>query len=210
MLCRAGLRLGSTTVGRMLKEFPAPKPPDSATSPVRVVTAKEPNQVWHVNLTAVPTGAGLWAPWSPFALPQCWPFCWWIAVVIDHYSRRAMAFAVFSKRPTSVAISAFLGKAICSAKRPKYLVCYRDKIFTADNFKRWLKRKHIKHRYGAVGQHGSIAVVERFIRTMKNESRPHSALDSGHVTKHVSRAPTRITLRCYSPKLLKYSNYKNR
>ena len=30
----------------------------------------------------------------PFALPQCWPFSWWLAVVMDHYSRRVMGFAV--------------------------------------------------------------------------------------------------------------------
>ncbi len=29
----------------------------------------------HIDLTAVPTGGGFWAPWSPLALPQCWPFC---------------------------------------------------------------------------------------------------------------------------------------
>ena len=188
----------------MLKEFPAPKPPDLVSSPVRVVAAKKPNHVWHVDLTVVPTGAGFWAPWSPFALPQCWPFCWWIAVVIDHYSRRVMGFAVFPNRPTSLAIFTFLGKAVSIATTPRYLVCDRDKIFTADKFKRWLTRRRIKPRYGAVGQHGSISVIERFIRTMKeegmrrivvatkrdrirreiryfiewyNESRPHSALD---------------------------------
>jgi len=38
-----------------------------------------------VDLTAVPIG-GFWTSWLPFALPQCWPFCWWVVVVIDHYS----------------------------------------------------------------------------------------------------------------------------
>ncbi|MDH3672994.1 MAG: DDE-type integrase/transposase/recombinase, partial [Gammaproteobacteria bacterium] len=203
-LCRAGLHLGSTTVGRMLREMPETEPPDTASSPARVVIARKPNHVWHMDLTIVPTGAGFWAPWSPFALPQCWPFCWWVAVIIDQYSRRAIGFAVFSKRPTSPAISAFLESAIAFNATPKYLVCDQDKVFTADDFTRWLVRKHIKPRYGAVGQHGSIAVVERFIRTLKdegmrrimvpaqrdtvrreigyfvewyNETRPHSALD---------------------------------
>ena len=203
-LCRAGLHLGSTTVGRILKEPPEVEPADTPPSPVRAIMATKPNHIWHMDLTAVPTAAGFWAPWFPFTLPQCWPFCWWIAVVIDHYSRRLVSFAVFPKRPTSLAISAFLGKAISFATTPKHLVCDQDKIFKADDFKRWLNRKRIKPRYGAVGQHGSIAVVERFIRTMKdegmrritvptqpdtvrretryfvewyNEARPHSALD---------------------------------
>ena len=93
-LCRAGLHLGATTVGRMLKEPPRATPPEAAVSSDRVATAKYPNHVWHIDLTTVPTGAGFWAPWLPFALPQRWPFCWWLAVVIDHYSRRVMGALV--------------------------------------------------------------------------------------------------------------------
>ena len=53
---------------------------------------------------------------------------------------------------------------------PKYLICDKDSIFWCAAFKRWCKRKAIRPRYGAVGKHGSIAVVERFIRTMKDEA----------------------------------------
>jgi len=70
-------------------------PSEASISRDRVVTAKRVNHVWHIDLTTVPTGAGFWAPWLPFAPPQCWPFCWWPAVVIDHYSRRAMGFSAF-------------------------------------------------------------------------------------------------------------------
>lgn len=47
LLCRAGLYLGTTTVGRMLKENPKPASSQSedATSDGRVVTAKRPNHV---------------------------------------------------------------------------------------------------------------------------------------------------------------------
>ena len=167
ILCRAGLHLGSTTVGRIIKEPPRPAPlPTESVN--RVVTAKRPNHVWHMDLTTVPIISGLWAPWLPFALPQYWPFCWWVAVVIDHYSRRVMGFAVFSKRPTSVAIRTFLGKLVTRYK-PKYLICDKDTVFWCDGFKRWCHRVAVRPRYGAVGKHGSIAVVERFIRTMKNE-----------------------------------------
>jgi putative transposase len=170
ILCRAGLHLGTTTVGRILKEPPCPTAPQAAVSNVRVVTARTPNHVWHTDLTAVPTGAGFWAPWLPFALPQCWPFCWWLAVVIDHYSRRAIGFSVFPKRPTSLAVRSFLGRTIARASvTPKYLVCDKGSVFWCEDFKRWCRRKRIRPRYGAVGQHGSIAVIERFIRTLKDE-----------------------------------------
>jgi len=106
-LCRAGLHLGVTTVGRILKEDPRPDPGDAAPS-TRIVAAKRPNHVWHVDLTAVPTSMGFWAPWLPFALPQCWPFCWWVAAVIDHHSRRVMGIETFRNNPTAVSVSRFL------------------------------------------------------------------------------------------------------
>lgn len=33
----------------------------------------------HASLTG-PTALGFWASWVPFALPQVWPFCWWVGV----------------------------------------------------------------------------------------------------------------------------------
>ena len=170
ILCRAGLHLGTTTVGRIIKEPSHPAPALAASSSKRVVTAKKPNHVWHTDLTAVPLGSGFWAPWLPFALPQSWPFCWWVAVVIDHSSRRAIGFSIFMGRPRSVVVRSFLGRMIAQASvTPKYLICDKDSIFWCEGFKRWCRRKEIRPRYGAAGQHGSIAVVERFIRTMKDE-----------------------------------------
>jgi hypothetical protein len=63
-------------------------------------------------LTTVPTSLGFWTSWLPFSLPQRWPFCWWVAVAVDHYSRRLMGFAVFDQQPTSVAVRTFLGRAM--------------------------------------------------------------------------------------------------
>ncbi len=77
MPARAGLHLGATTVGRMLKRDLS-KDDAAAEMPVavsgRVVTAKCPNHVWHVDLTTVPTSAGFWVPWMPFAKHQRWHF----------------------------------------------------------------------------------------------------------------------------------------
>ena len=170
MLCRSGLHLGTTTVGRILKESPRPVPSQVAESNSPVVTAKRPTHVWHIDLTTVPTGSGFWAPWVPFALPQCWPFCWWLTVVIDHFSQRAMGVSISPKRPTSLAVRSFLGRTMAQAiATPKYLICDKDSIFWCADFKRRCRRKRIHRRFGAVGQHGSIALIERFIRTMKDE-----------------------------------------
>lgn len=75
--------------------LPAAKP--DTVGKDRIVTAKYPNHVWHVDLTVVPTGMGFWCSWLPFALPQCWPFCYWAAVVLDHFSRRVMGCTVFRR-----------------------------------------------------------------------------------------------------------------
>jgi hypothetical protein len=54
---------------------------------------------------------------------------------------------------------------------PKNIVCDRGPQFDCDGFKAWCRHKGIKPpRYGAVGKHGSIAVVERFILTLKKLS----------------------------------------
>jgi len=59
-------------VGRILRET-EPMPEDATTREAieaGVVTARHPGDVWHIDLTTVPTGPGFWVPWVPFALPQ--------------------------------------------------------------------------------------------------------------------------------------------
>jgi len=170
LFARAGLHLGATTVRRMLR--PTPKAtPASVRSPIsRIVTAKRPNSVWHADLTTVPTSLGYGISWLPFALPQRWPFCWWIAVVVDHYSRRALAAAMFKSEPAASDLTHLLGR-LCRSLRcsPAHLITDQGTQFTADAFRLWCRRRGIQQRFGAVGKYGSIAVVERFIRSMKNE-----------------------------------------
>jgi len=178
VLARAGLHLCATTVGRMLKakdqKWPPGKPKAAETveehSPTqRVVTAKYPNHVWHVDLTVAPTG-GFWTAWLPFSLAQRWPFCWWLAVVIDHFSRRVMGIGVFRSQPRSRQVCDFLTRTIRDVKaRPRYIICDKGVQFWCKPFKRWCKRRKIKPRFGAIGRYGSLAVIERFIRTLKDE-----------------------------------------
>ena len=168
VLARAGLHLGTTTIGRIRKEKPVPAPPSAEpastadrSAATRKVTAKRPNHVWHIDLTTAPTQSGFWCSWLPFALPQCWPFCWWIAVVLDHYSRRIMGFAIFRSSPTSVAIRTFLGRVIHSVgTAPKHLISDKGSQFwPAHGYKSWCHKHNIRPRFGALGQHGSIAVL---------------------------------------------------
>src|SRR5216683_5280392 len=174
LLARAGLHLGATTIQRLRRQPPTPRPASAAEpSPsTRRVSAKYPNHVWHVDLTTVPTSAGFWTSWLPLALPQCWPFCWWLAVVMDHYSRRALGFGVFYGQPTSENVRDLLRRVVARiGTAPRHLVTDRGKQFSGNAFKRWCCHRDIHQRFGAVGKPGSIAVIERAIRTLKEATR---------------------------------------
>ena len=173
MLARAGLHLGATTVGRMLKrdlskgDVAAEEPASTAG---KMVTAKRPNHIWHVDLTTVPTSAGFWVSWRPFAKFQRWPFGWWEAMVVDHASRLVVGFAVFKGQPTSAQVASFLSRAIKKIDAtPKYIIADKGTQFFCALFTDWCQTEGIRPRYGAVGKHGSIAIIERFIRSMKSE-----------------------------------------
>ncbi len=177
-LARAGLHLGVTTVGRMLKEKARlPKPAASAMKPeagkerlFRPVVSKYPNHVWLVDLSVVPTSAGFWAAWIPWALPQVWPFSWWIGCVIDHFSRRVMGFVLFREEPNSEQVRAFLGRTISRVKaKPKYIISDKGGQFFCPGFKAWCKGKGIVPRHGSTGQTGATSVLERFFRSLKEE-----------------------------------------
>jgi len=81
-----------------------------------------------------------------------------------------MGFAVFDQQPNSVAVRTFLGRAIGKAgAAPRHLITDQGKQFRDKAFGKWCRRRGIRQRFGAVGKYGSIAVVERFIRTLKSE-----------------------------------------
>jgi len=170
VLARAGLHLGPTTVRRMLRPPRPSNPiPTPQTAP-RIITARKPNDLWHVDLTTVPTALGFWVAWVPFALPQVWPFCWWAGAVIDHCSRRVMGFVVYRGQPSSRAVRGFLERLFREVgHQPRYFVTDQGRQFVAREFRRWCRRRGIRQRFGAIGQYGSLAVIERCIRTLKNE-----------------------------------------
>jgi len=170
VLARAGLHLGATTVRRMLKPAPKPVPKSIRPSKPRTVVAKRPNRVWHLDLSTVPTIGGFWISWLPFALPQRWPFCWWVAVVVDHFSRRTMGVTHFKKEPTAREVTNFLGRACRRIKCwPAHLITDHGPQFTAGAFDAWCRRHGIQQRFGAIGKYGSLAVIERYIRSLKSE-----------------------------------------
>jgi transposase InsO family protein len=193
-LARAGLHLSASTARRMVKKNTLkPTPDDGKTpqrsgavndntssqssqdiesgsaKPKRVVTATRPDHVWHTDLTAIPTLLGFWVPWFPYSWAQRWPFCFWVLAVIDHYSRKAMMLRCFRVIPTAAQVTDALDVAIAIGGRaPKYIISDQGAQFRED-YKDWCEICGIRPRFGAIGQHGSIAICERFIRTIKQE-----------------------------------------
>jgi transposase InsO family protein len=80
-----------------------------------------------------------------------------------------MGVTAFTKQPDCRAVCGFLGRTISNAKKaPRYIVCDRGSQFDCAAFRKWCKKQGIQRpRYGAIGRHGSIAVVERSILSIK-------------------------------------------
>jgi transposase InsO family protein len=97
-------------------------------------------------------------PWFPFAKLLRWPFAWWVAVAVDHASRLVVGFAVFSRRPSSAEVAAFLSRAIQHAKSSPRTVITDHGIEFAGSFRRRCRLRGIRQRLGKVGEHGSIAI----------------------------------------------------
>lgn len=180
ILSRAGLHLGVTTVQRMLtKTDSAPSnsqeatPEVTATKPAaksKRIKSKRPNHIWLMGMTVVPILSGMWTAWLPFALPQVRPFCYWLCVLMDHKSRKVLEVHSFLKQPNARDVNQVLTATIQSCGcAPKYLICDQGSQFTNADFKCLIKRKNICVRYGAVGKHGSIALIERLIWSIKYE-----------------------------------------
>ena len=154
-LARAGWKLSSRTVGRIRRErWPSPPPPEAASGVPRAVRAKRPNHVWMVDLTDVKGLFGL--------------LTFKVAVVFDAFSRMPLSARVFGKEPSSAEIARFVSRATRKCGRPAHFVSDRGACFTGKVFRRRLERLGVKQRFGAIGRKGSIALIERFWRTLKD------------------------------------------
>ena len=154
------LFISASTVRNILDRSKPPKQPISQNKPEkteeiteRSIPAWYPNHVWSIDTTMV--------------------FCWglWpihICVVIDHCSRKIMA-AVPLEGPNAGWVNNAVESAIEKYDSPKHIISDQASIFTGDVFAELLETYDIKPRLGAVGKHGSIAVTERVIKTLKYE-----------------------------------------
>jgi putative transposase len=92
-----------------------------------------------------------------------------VGAVIDAFSRRVLAIGVVRGEPKAAFAVRLLREAIAEAGPPAWVVTDRGRQFTSRAFTRALLRRGIRRRFGAIGRSGSIALIERFWRSMKQE-----------------------------------------
>jgi putative transposase len=152
-LARAGWRLSRRTVQRIRKEKAiVPEPPKAETAN-RAVRARYPNHVWMVDLTEIPGLLRL--------------FSFKLAVVLDAFSRAPLAARVFLSEPSATDLACLFAGAALRFGPPRHSVSDQGSQFTSQIFRKTLEHHGVRHRYGAVGQTGSIALIERFFLTLK-------------------------------------------
>ncbi len=77
---------------------------------------------------------------------------------------------MFKKTPSSTEVCGFLDRVTKrTGTKPAHIITDKGRQFIGKTFKSWCRRRHVRPRYGAVGKHASVAVIERFMRSMKAE-----------------------------------------
>jgi len=178
MIQRAGKKISRETVRRLRKVRTVSPEPGEKQTPQdgRAVEAKAPNHVWMADLTTIPS------------LFRIWSFK--LAVVLDVYSRFPLAWRLFSKEPSSAELAELVSSAADKHGKPKHFVTDHGSQFTGEAFTTKLAALGTKQRFGAIGQSGSIAIIERFWRTMKEmlDVRFRPPLSHHHLEERVAAA----------------------
>jgi len=157
-----GVFVSPSTVRSILSRpkpsLPAANPVVEAKNPVdssesQSIPACYPNHVWSVDLT------------------QC--LCWglwrvYVIVAIDHFSGKIVSVRPLASQSALHIIEA-LEEAFRTFGPPRHIISDRGTGFDSDEMTEFLKSFGVKQRFGAIGEHGSIAVTERVNRTLKEE-----------------------------------------
>lgn len=159
VLARLGIEISRSSVQRRLRRKPRP-PVAPVAVPVKDrrggIRARAPHHVWLMDFTTVK---------ALFGLIEIR-----VGAVLDAFSRSVIATGACSKEPSAAWTCRLLRRGIRAAgTRPRYVVTDQGSQFTSKHFRRCLKSGKIRHRYGAVGSSGSIALLERFWLSLKTE-----------------------------------------
>jgi transposase InsO family protein len=170
---------------------PAPEPaptPKAPQKPPQRVTAKRANHVWHVDSTVITVRH---TPIANIIAPARWPMTWHVVVVVDHFTRAFVGFGVFKKAPTGARVVRVLKHAAVDAGTAPRAHHQRPRApFMSSDYDEWCTQNKVRQRYGAIGQHGSIAVVERFIKTATTPAPSNRHAARGSLSDDLDKQPS--------------------
>ncbi len=158
-LIRCGIRISRSTVQRILREKRPARPARRTTTsqlvapaaPFFVLRPPTTNHTWHLDLTTF-----------EFLFVR-----FYVAAVIDGFSRRLLALKVFPDAPRTAGILRMLRHTIAGYGAPRYLVTDHGCQFQ-HRFKDALKARFgITLVKGRLQSHHTNGKVERFFRTLK-------------------------------------------
>jgi transposase InsO family protein len=153
-----GVFVAASTVRNVLlrpkpRTGPAAVKAKAAPAAPREIIARYPNHVWSVDRTRVLR----WGVWPT-----------WVLVAIDHLSRKVVACCPL-EGPNAGWVVGAAEEAFALHGAPRHVITDQEGVFVSGAFAELLTRWDVKQRFGAVGNHGSIAVTERVILTVKYE-----------------------------------------
>ena len=94
-------------------------------------------------------------------------FTFKLVVLLDVFSRFPLAARLFFKEPTACEMAEIIEVASKKHGLPRHFISDHGSQFRSLLFREILTSLGIKQRFGAIGNTGSIAIIERFWRTMK-------------------------------------------
>ena len=153
VLARLGIAVSRTSVRAFLRRKPKRPSPAAARNPRGPLVAKRPGHVWFLDFTRV---GGVFRSVV-------------VGAVVDGFSRKVLALRVAPREPTALFAARLVREAARTFGAPAHAVTDHGKQFTAGVFGRALRALGARHRYGAVHRHGSLAVIERWWKSMKVE-----------------------------------------
>ena len=149
-LARVGRKIASRTVRRIRKEKTPPPPSPTARHHVE---GRYANHVWIVDESDIP------------ALFRIFSFK--LLLIMDAFSRFPVAARLSLTATTAEQLVDLFRKAVEQHGPPRHIISDQGQPFRSKRFARELRRHGVHHRFGAIGQHGSIALIERLFKTLK-------------------------------------------
>jgi len=120
---------------------------------LRDLHINRPNQVWSIDISYIPMKRGFM----------------YLTVVIDWYSRYVIGWQL-SNTLESQTQTELLGELIAVYGKPEIINSDQGSQYTAENWVSYLKGQGIKISMDGKGRATDNAIVERFFRTIKQES----------------------------------------